>query len=73
MMNPEKIHQCQTATCGFMYDPEKGDRRGKISKGTCFEDLPDSWRCPVCGATRKVFRPLAGSGCPGTSDNPDAA
>jgi hypothetical protein len=26
------------------------------------EDLPDDWRCPICRATKKCFRPLAGPG-----------
>ena len=54
--------QCQTASCGCIYNPDKGDRKGKISKGTRFEDLPDDWKCPVCGATKKMFRPLAEPG-----------
>jgi len=62
MKNPENIRQCQTTSCGYLYDPEKGDRKGKIPKGTPFEDLPESWKCPVCGATKKQFRPLAGPG-----------
>lgn len=62
MTRPEDMWQCQMVNCGYIYDPEKGDRKGKIAKGTRFEDLPDSWRCPVCGATRKSFRPLAGAG-----------
>jgi len=48
--------------CGYIYDPDKGDRKGKIKKGTKFEDLPEGWKCPVCGATVKAFRPLAGPG-----------
>jgi rubredoxin len=48
--------------CGYIYDPDKGDRKGKIKKGTQFKDLPDGWKCPVCGATVKAFKPLAGPG-----------
>lgn len=62
MANPEDMWQCQTVNCGYIYNPDKGDRKGKISKGTLFEDLPDDWRCPVCGGTKKCFRPLAGPG-----------
>ncbi len=56
------MYQCQTVNCGFIYNPDKGERKGKIKKGTAFEDIPDSWRCPVCGATKAAFRPLAGPG-----------
>lgn len=62
MANPEQIYQCQTVNCGYIYNPDKGDRKGKIEKGTAFEDLPDTWRCPICGGTKKCFKPLAGPG-----------
>ncbi len=62
MANPEEMYQCQTVNCGYVYDPDRGDRRGKIARGTRFEDLPDDWRCPVCGAGKKMFKPLAGPG-----------
>ena len=50
--------QCQTNNCGYIYNPAKGDRKGKIAKGVAFEDLPDDWVCPVCGATKKMFTKL---------------
>jgi rubredoxin len=34
--------------CHYIYDPEKGDPKAGISCGTCFEDVPDTWRCPEC-------------------------
>jgi len=37
----------------------KGDRKGKIPPGTPFEELPNDWRCPVCGASKKAFRPMS--------------
>ena len=59
---PEDIYQCQTTNCGCLYDPARGDRRGKVPKGTDFEELPDEWKCPVCGASKKMFRPVRGPG-----------
>ena len=53
------IWQCQVGNCGYIYRPEKGDRKGKIPAGTAFEDLPDDWHCPVCGASKKMFKKLA--------------
>ncbi len=41
--------------CGYVYDPEKGDSEQGIEPGTSFEDLPDSWVCPVCGAPKSQF------------------
>jgi rubredoxin len=59
---PEDMYQCQTVNCGYIYDPDRGDRKGKIPKGTQFRDLPDHWVCPVCGASKKMFKPLDGPG-----------
>jgi rubredoxin len=41
--------------CGWQYDPEKGDPDGGIAPGTRFEDIPDDWICPDCGATKDSF------------------
>jgi rubredoxin len=62
MAKPEEMYQCQMVNCGCIYDPDRGDRKGKIKKGTAFEDMPDDWCCPVCGASKKRFKPLAGPG-----------
>lgn len=62
MSKPEDMWQCQTTNCGYIYDPDRGDRKGKIPKGTSFEDLPDDWKCPVCGASKKCFKSLAVGG-----------
>jgi rubredoxin len=62
MAKPEDMWQCQTVNCGYIYDPDRGDRRGKVPKGTRFEELPEDWKCPVCGAGKRMFRPLAGPG-----------
>jgi len=58
MALPEEMYQCQTVNCGFIYDPDRGDRRGKIPKGIQFKDLPDEWKCPVCGAGKKCLNRL---------------
>ncbi|MBN1644200.1 MAG: rubredoxin [Dehalococcoidales bacterium] len=42
--------------CGYIYDPEKGDPDGKIPPGTSFENLPDNWTCPICGASKSEFK-----------------
>ncbi len=45
--------------CGSVYDEEKGDPDGGIAPGTKFEDIPDSWVCPVCGASKSDFEETA--------------
>ncbi len=41
--------------CGYVYDPAEGDADGGIEPGTAFEDLPEDWVCPVCGASKDEF------------------
>jgi flavin reductase (DIM6/NTAB) family NADH-FMN oxidoreductase RutF/rubredoxin len=43
------------SVCGYVYDPAKGDPDGGIAPGIRFEDIPDSWVCPVCGADKSKF------------------
>jgi rubredoxin len=38
-----------------MYYPDIGDPVSRIDPGTPFEDLPDDWVCPVCGAGKNQF------------------
>lgn len=58
MSELKDMWRCQVANCDYVYDPEQGDRKAKIPAGTRFEDLPDTWVCPICGATKKSFRRL---------------
>jgi rubredoxin len=41
--------------CGWVYDPAEGDPDSGIAPGTKFEDIPDDWVCPVCGAEKSQF------------------
>ena len=44
--------------CEWVYDPEEGDPDGGVVAGTAFEDIPDDWECPKCGATKADFEVL---------------
>ena len=46
--------------CSFIYDPAVGDPDGGIAPGTAFEDIPDDWMCPNCGAAKADFEPYEG-------------
>jgi rubredoxin len=35
--------------CGYIYSPLRGEPHNGIPTGTAFEDLPDTYLCPVCG------------------------
>ena len=41
--------------CGYIYDPAVGDPDNGVQAGTAFEDLPDDWVCPDCGAGKDEF------------------
>ena len=45
----------ECTVCGYIYDPEVGDPEHNIQPGTPFEQLPESWVCPVCGAPKNQF------------------
>lgn len=44
--------------CGYIYDPEVGDPDSGIAPGTPFDDLPEDWVCPVCGADKSMFEEM---------------
>lgn len=43
-----KKYEC--TICGYIYDDAK--------ESVKFEDLPDDWTCPICGAPKAVFREI---------------
>jgi flavin reductase (DIM6/NTAB) family NADH-FMN oxidoreductase RutF/rubredoxin len=51
-----KKYKC--TLCSYIYDPAIGDPANGIEPGTSFEDLPDDWTCPECGASKDEFEPL---------------
>ena len=44
--------------CSYVYDPAVGDASAGIAPATAFEDLPDDWVCPDCGADKDQFEPV---------------
>ena len=41
--------------CGWIYDPAICDPENGVEPGTAFENLPDDWACPLCGAGKEDF------------------
>ena len=41
--------------CGWIYDEEKGNPDEGLVAGTRWQDVPDSWCCPDCGASKDDF------------------
>jgi flavin reductase (DIM6/NTAB) family NADH-FMN oxidoreductase RutF/rubredoxin len=55
---PTKMAKYKCSVCGWVYDPEVGDPDGGIAPGTPFEEIPDDWVCPVCGAAKSDFEKI---------------
>ncbi|MCX8172556.1 MAG: rubredoxin [Archaeoglobaceae archaeon] len=49
----------QCSICGYIYDENEGDPDSNVPPGTKWEDLPDDWVCPVCGANKDQFEKIA--------------
>jgi rubredoxin len=63
-------YECRS--CGYIYEPAKGDNQNNIPPGTLFTDLPDTWRCPVCKARKTQFVNIGAKGAPsGFAENLD--
>lgn len=43
------------AICGYVYDPTEGDPDKGVDPGTVWEDVPNDWVCPICGASKGDF------------------
>ena len=48
-----KKYVCQL--CGYVYDESLGEPDNGIAPGTKFEELPDDYECPLCGAGKEEF------------------
>lgn len=46
--------ECQA--CGYVYEPEKGDRFAGIEPGTQFIELPLEFNCPACRSPKSQFK-----------------
>lgn len=49
------MEKWECTLCGYVYDPETGDDAHGVAAGTKFEDIPEAWVCPVCGAGKEYF------------------
>jgi rubredoxin-NAD+ reductase len=54
-MSTPAYRKWQCIACGDIYDEALGSPLDGIPPGTRFEDLPDDWMCPNCGALKASF------------------
>jgi len=52
-MTDFKKYRCKE--CEHVYDESEGDPDSGIDPGTRWEDIPDDWACPICGAPKEFF------------------
>ena len=43
--------------CGYVHDEAEGPPETGVAPGPPFEQLPEDWACPLCGAGREEFEP----------------
>ncbi len=55
---PKEGKKYRCLACGYIYSEADGDPHSGIEAGTKFEDLPDDWTCPACGATKDMFEEI---------------
>jgi rubredoxin len=55
-----KMAKWRCSLCGWVYDSNDGDPERGIKPGTRFEDLPNDWTCPACGAPKDQFEEISG-------------
>lgn len=44
--------------CGFIYSEAEGWPEDGIEPGTRWDDVPENWFCPDCGAAKEDFEML---------------
>ncbi|MGQ9515128.1 MAG: rubredoxin [Thermoproteota archaeon] len=57
-MSDKTLRKYLCTACGYVYDPFEGDPVGEIPPKTPFASHPDTWVCPICGATKDLFEPI---------------
>lgn len=46
----KSVEKYKCTICGYIYDEEK--------EGVKFSDLPDDWKCPLCGVGKNMFEKI---------------
>ena len=55
MIEEGKMKEWKCSVCGYIYDPSIGDPDNGVKSGTAFEEIPEDWVCPTCGAGKDMF------------------
>lgn len=52
------MQKWKCTVCEYVYDPVVGDTEHAVAAGTAFENVPEGWVCPVCGAGKDMFEQI---------------
>lgn len=52
-IGPTTRMECKV--CWYVYDPVAGDEEWQVPPGVPFNELPEHWTCPLCGASKDQF------------------
>lgn len=66
----QALDRYECLACGYVYEPTKGDSKYSVAPDTSFAELPNNWRCPVCGVNKTQFQNIGQVGkASGFQDN----
>lgn len=50
-----KMKRFVCIVCGYVYDEAQGCQDENIAAGTKWDDVPDTFKCPLCGVGKDQF------------------
>lgn len=56
MSDSAKYKTWMCLICGWIYEEEHGCPEEGLPPGTPWEDVPEDWSCPDCGAIKEDFQ-----------------
>ena len=66
----DPMKQMVCSICSYTYDEAKGIPEAGIAPGTKWEDLPQGWKCPWCGAAKELFQEKKAPEMPAAAPEP---
>lgn len=42
--------------CGYVYNSDNGEEKKDVAPGTLWDDVPEDFKCPLCGAKKMMFK-----------------
>ena len=57
-MEENFMAQYRCLICGYVYDEDKGEEKKDVAPGTAIDDLPEDFKCPLCGAAKSMIKKI---------------